>query len=124
MPEADAEGGTPLDLDNHIAKEMTETISILFVSEFLAPAKKPKEFPPRIPPAPSCGAENKPKKLFKKLSLGFANPPPAKLLRKTESAVYLAFSRTSASAEALCFAQRRFSARGTLVFRFEKSSRK
>ena len=85
------------------------------------PARQKKN-PPRIPPAPSCGAEARAQKTFQKISLGFANPPPAKLLRKTESIVYLAFSHTSAFAEALCFAQRRFSARGTLFILLEKSS--
>ena len=45
-----------------------------------------KKNPPRIPPIPSCGAETKITPNFKNLfSLGFANPSPAKLFRKTES---------------------------------------
>jgi hypothetical protein len=36
MPEADAEGASPLDLDNHIAKEMTETILWYDVFAFLS----------------------------------------------------------------------------------------
>ena len=74
------------------------------------PARQKKN-PPRIPPAPSCGAEARAQKTFQKISLGFANPPPAKLLRKTESAVYLAFSRTSAL-QKLCASHRGAQARG------------
>ena len=64
------------------------------------PARQKKN-PPRIPPAPSCGAETRIPPNFRKISLGFANPPPAKLFRKTESAFvfsvspHFCFSRSS-----------------------------
>jgi hypothetical protein len=79
--------------------------------------------PPQTPPARGNPKRN-PAEFQKISSRGFANPPPAKLLRKTESAVYLAFSRTSVFAEAPRFAWWRASARGTLGIFFEKSSRK
>jgi hypothetical protein len=36
--------------------------------------------PPRIPPAPSCGAESRIPPNFKKISLGFANPHSRKIV--------------------------------------------
>src|SRR3989338_11302885 len=36
--------------------------------------------PPRIPPAPSCGAETRIPPNFKNISLGFANPPSRKIV--------------------------------------------
>ena len=86
--------------------------------------------PARIPSQtlPAREIQNEFPPNFKNISLGFANPSPRKLLRKTESVFAFphsasfekycggvwSVSRTSALAEALCFAQRRFSARGTL----------
>jgi len=39
-----------------------------------------KTSPPRIPPAPSCGAETQIPSNFKNISLGFANPPSRKIV--------------------------------------------
>jgi hypothetical protein len=81
-----------------------------------------KETRPAFLPPPSCGAEAQILPNLKKISLGFANPPPAKLLRKTESAFALAFPRTFHSWKALCFAQRRV-ARGERYSFFWKKVR-
>jgi hypothetical protein len=44
--------------------------------EFLAPAKKPKEFPPRIPPATLLRGGTQTQKTFQKISRAKANPFP------------------------------------------------
>jgi hypothetical protein len=69
---------------------MTETIFNSVVSEFLASAKKLKEFPPRIPPAPSCGAETKRKKLFKKNQSLFCESSSRKIA--SQNRVHCVFS--------------------------------
>ena len=44
MPEADAEGAPPLDLDKHLARKMTETILNLLHLYFGTPTPIPAEF--------------------------------------------------------------------------------
>jgi hypothetical protein len=77
------------------------------------PAKKSKRKPARIPPQtpPPRGRNPKFPPNLKNSSLGFANPFPRKLFRKTESAFVFAHSPSFSFGKALCFAQRRFSAR-------------
>ncbi len=88
---------------------------------FCLPIKKRN--PPRIPPAPSCGAEAPDQKTFQKISLGFANPPPAKLLRKTESACVFSVSPPFPFLESSVLRTEARSARGTLYsFLSEKCS--
>jgi hypothetical protein len=49
MSEADAEDGAPLDLDNHIAKEMTETILCIMYFGFKPAPKIRRAFLPHPP---------------------------------------------------------------------------
>jgi len=60
--------------------------------EFLMPARQKFRNPAPHSSRTLLRGGSPAQKTFQKISLGFANPPPAKLLRKTESAFVFAHS--------------------------------
>jgi len=68
---------------------------------------------PRIPPAPSCGAETRIPPNFKNTSLGFANPPSRKIVSQNRvhfalvlRASFFSFGETRALARLPAFGGR------------------